>query len=237
MKKFKISDEDLARCVIKFDDIRIDSYYKDEEKLNHTFTKEFENKMYDLIYRDKKEFSLNYTKKFVVGLSIIILCIFTLSISVEAVRDKVLKIIEEIKTEFTMFMFYKDEYDINSGLLEPENNEQDLSKLPVPEYIPNGFNEVNRLESPLDAIIIYQNNEGLQIRYSVSTIENNTITLDTEDAIIEELYIGKYNAKYIEKNDMKQVFWNDSDYIYLVDCNLKDKEELINIAKNVKNKI
>nr|WP_243279225.1 DUF4367 domain-containing protein [Romboutsia sp. 1001713B170131_170501_G6] len=131
-------------------------------------------------------------------------------------------------------MFYKDKKDINSGLVEPENNEHDLSKLPVPQCIPSGFNEVNRLESPLDTIIIYQNNEGLQIRYNVSTIDNNTITLDTEDAIVEELYIGEYNAKYIEKNDMKQVFWNDDDYIYLVDCNLRDKEELINIAKNIK---
>ncbi|MGL5711978.1 MAG: DUF4367 domain-containing protein [Paraclostridium sp.] len=234
MDKFNITDEDLVRCVTKFDDLRIDSLYKDEEKLNYTFTKEFENKMDDLIYRDKKEFSLNRAKKVVVGLSIMILCIFSLSLSVEAVRDKILKIIEEIKTEFTMFMFYKDKDNINSGLVEPENSEQDLPKLPVPQYIPSGFNEVNRLESPLDTIIIYQNNEGLQIRYSISPIENNIITLDTEDAIVEELYIGEYSAKYIEKNDMKQVFWNDDDYIYLIDCNLIDKEELINIAKNVK---
>lgn len=234
MKDLKISDEDLVRCITKFDDLRIDSLYKDKEGLDHIFTQEFEDKMDDIIYKEDKHFSLKNTNRLIVGICIMVVCIGTMSLSVDAVRVKVIQIIEEIRVEFTNLMFYKDKNNSENEIIEPENNMNDVSTLPIPQYIPDGFNEINRLESTLDTIIIYQSNDGVQIRYSVSPIDNNTITLDTEDATTEELYIGEYKAKYIEKNDIRQVFWNDSDYIYLVDCNSLDKKELIKIVENVK---
>ena len=108
-------------------------------------------------------------------------------------------------------------------------------------YIPKGFKEIDKVESPIGLFIVYENDEYLQIRYSCDEISNNSIILDTEDAQVEDININGYKAKYIVKNNIQQLVWNDSVSTYLIDMESKnikminnDKEELIKIAESIK---
>lgn len=158
--------------------------------------------------------------------------LFTLTMSVEAVRSKVINVITEIYEEFTSIMFSKEDEDIHI------NSE---FKPISPNYIPKGFKEIDKVESSIGLFIVYENDEYLQIRYSCDEISNNSIILDTEDAQVEDININGFDAKYIVKDNIQQLLWNDNTSSYLIDMESKssdminnDKEELIKIAESIK---
>lgn len=226
MSKFNISDEELVRYVTKFDDLRIDNLCENEDDFNYIFTDKFECKMKRVVARERRMMLFNHGKRFAIGLCIILLCIGTLSFSVDAIRVRMIEIIKQIKSEYTMFMFSKEsDYEIGEFI-----------SFPVPQYIPEGFDEIDRFENSLGNMITYENNYNSKIIYTIDVISNNTVVLDTEDAIVEEMYIGECKAEYIEKADIKQIIWNDNEYIYLIYCSSLEKEELIKIAQNIRKK-
>ena len=111
----------------------------------------------------------------------------------------------------------------------------------LPNYIPKGFKEIDKVESPIGLFIVYENDEYLQIRYSCDEISNNSIILDTEDAQVEDININGFDVKYIVKDNIQQLLWNDNTSSYLIDMESKssdminnDKEELIKIAESIK---
>ena len=152
--------------------------------------------------------------------------------SVEAVRLKVINVITEIYEEFTSIMFSK----------EDENMSMNSKFKPVsPNYIPKGFKEIDKVESDIGLFIVYENDEYLQIRYSCDEISTNSIILDTEDAIVEDINVNGYDAKYIVKDNIQQLLWNDNTSSYLIDMESKssqminsDKEELIKMVESIK---
>lgn len=231
MKKIDITDEILYKYAGSVEDIIISKIPNDDE-LEYDFSKDFENKMNKLI---KKEKRYSLTKKILKGskrIAIIFLIIsvgiVTLTMNVEAVRNKVIEIINIIYTEFTEFKLKKDTVDREIELLEPN-------------YLPKGFREVDRMDADTGNFIIYENSENLQIRYSSDIISSNSIIVDTENALVETIYIHGNEATYVIKDNNQQILWNDGDYIYWIDREFsdnniseKDKKELIKIAENIK---
>lgn len=233
MAKLELEDELLYRGCKNLDTYLV-SKLPEEKDIHHTFSDKFENNMRDIInsQKDTMVMRLNYKKyqKIAVVCLIITMGLITVTMNVEALRVKVIDIVTEIYTELTSFKFKKekDNLDINLNFVEPK-------------YIPSGFKEIDRVESPIGKFIVYENDEYRQIRYSCDKIENNSVIIDTENATIEDIKINGYDAKYIVKNNIIQIFWNDGNVIYLIDQELndsnisdEDKEKLIKIAKNLK---
>lgn len=160
----------------------------EEKDIHHTFSDKFENNMRDIINSQKDTMVMrsNYKKyqKIAVVCLIITMGLITVTMNVEALRVKVIDIVTEIYTELTSFKFKKekDNLDINLNFVEPK-------------YIPSGFKEIDRVESPIGKFIVYENDEYRQIRYSCDKIENNSVIIDTENATIEDININGYDAK------------------------------------------
>lgn len=233
MDKLDITDEILYKSCKKLEYNLLDQL-PNEEELEYEFSEEFNRKMNKLIKYEKRHPMINsiyrYSKKIAIVFLIITMGLFTLTMSVEAVRLKVINVITEIYEEFTSIMFSKE----NVGI------DEDYRPI-LPSYIPKGFKEVDKLETSIGAFVVYENDEYLQIRYSCDEISNNSIILDTEDAVVEDLKINGYNVKYIVKNNMQQLVWNDNTSSYLIDMESggskiveRDKEELIKIAESIK---
>lgn len=233
MKEVDITDDILYKHSDRAEKIILSQIPKDED-LNHIFSDEFELKIAKLIKKEKRKSIIKTmtqsSKRIAIVFLIILSGIVTVTMNVEAIRVKVLNVITEIYTEFTSFIFSTD-----------DNDEATTFKPLEPKYITQGYSEVERFENPIGLFIVYENSEKLQIRYTADDINNNSVILDTENAIVEEIDINEYKAKYITKNNTQQLFWNDNKILYWLDQEVSneivselDKEELIKIAKSIK---
>ncbi|MEG2195666.1 MAG: DUF4367 domain-containing protein [Terrisporobacter sp.] len=235
MDNLDITDEMIYKSCKKLEQNLLDNL-PNEVDIEYEFSSKFKRKMNKLIKYEKRSPIINsiykYSKKIAIVFLIITMGLFTLSMSVEATRTKVINTITEIYEEFTSIIFSKENTNISI--------DQEF-KPTLPNYIPNGFNEIDKVESDIGIFIVYENDEYLQIRYSCDEISNNSIILDTEDAQVEDIKINGYDAKYIVKDNIQQLVWNDNISSYLIDMESKtsklinnDKEELINMAESIK---
>ena len=235
MDNLDITDEMLYKSCKKLEQHLLDNL-PNESDIEYEFSNKFKRKMSKLIKYEKRNPIINsiytYSKKTALVFLIVATGLFTLTMSVEAVRLKVINVITEIYEEFTSIMFSK----------EDENMSMNSKFKPVsPNYIPKGFKEIDKVESDIGLFIVYENDEYLQIRYSCDEISTNSIILDTEDAIVEDINVNGYDAKYIVKDNIQQLLWNDNTSSYLIDMESKssqminsDKEELIKMVESIK---
>ena len=235
MDNLDITDEMLYKSCKKLEQHLLDNL-PNESDIEYEFSNKFKRKMSKLIKYEKRNPIINsiytYSKKTAIVFLIVATGLFTLTMSVEAVRLKVINVITEIYEEFTSIMFSK----------EDENMSMNSKFKPVsPNYIQKGFKEIDKVESDIGLFIVYENDEYLQIRYSCDEISTNSIILDTEDAIVEDINVNGYDAKYIVKDNIQQLLWNDNTSSYLIDMESKssqminsDKEELIKMVESIK---
>ncbi|EQF26864.1 DUF4367 domain-containing protein [Clostridioides difficile] len=234
MSKINITDEMLYRHASNAEKIILDQLPPDEE-LNHVFSKRFERKMKKLIRQEKRnpfiKYTVIYLKRVVVVFLIVVTGLFTITMSVDALRNQFIKIVIEIYEDLTEFIFSKD---------IQTDKELDFI-LKEPKYIPKGFKEVERESSKESIFIGYENTKGDEIRYRSNQINSSSVIIDTENAEVSNITINKNKAKYVVKDDTIILFWNDEKdtyTIYLDSINkehLKNyKEELLKIAENIK---
>lgn len=235
MDNLDITDEMLYKSCKKLEQHLLDNL-PNESDIEYEFSNKFKRKMSKLIKYEKRNPIINsiytYSKKTAIVFLIVATGLFTLTMSVEAVRLKVINVITEIYEEFTSIIFSKED---NSVSVDSK------FKPALPNYIPKGFKEIDKVESPIGLFIVYENDEYLQIRYSCDEISTNSIILDTEDAIVEDINVNGYDAKYIVKDNIQQLLWNDNTSSYLIDMESKssqminsDKEELIKMVESIK---
>ncbi|MGO0884737.1 DUF4367 domain-containing protein [Clostridioides difficile] len=234
MSKINITDEMLYKHASNAEKIILEQLPPNKE-LNHVFSKRFERKMKKLIRQEKRnpfiKYTIIYLKRVAVVFLIVVTGLFTITMSVDALRNQFIKIVIEIYEDLTEFIFSKDiqtDKDLDFILKEPK-------------YIPKGFKEVEK-ENTLQGIFIrYENKNGSEIRYRSNQIDSNTVILDTEDAKVTDVMVNDYKAKYIIKDNSITIFWNDEENVYTIyfdydnknDLN-KYEDDLIDIAKNIK---
>lgn len=151
--------------------------------------------------------------------------------SVEALRTKLFDMVKDVYEKFTIYKFKIDEND---------NEKVNFLEKKSINYLPDGFEEIDRAEYDNDISITYSDGEDY-ITLNYLLIENSNLYMDTENAQISKVQINSYNADYIEKENKSRLIWQDESTLYdlKLDYINKDKysdikSELIEIAKNIK---
>ncbi|KAK2229280.1 hypothetical protein XC24_05095, partial [Clostridioides difficile] len=184
------------------------------DELNHVFSKGFERKMKKLIKQQKRSSLTNklifYSKRTAIVFLIVLASLFTITMSSEALRSRFFELVIRVYEDLTSFVFSTNEED-NLSLKNKE-----------PEYIPKGFKEVDRVD---DFVITYKNDENIEIQYVTDKISSNSIILDTENAKVKDIFVNGYKAKYIRKGTFLQLFWNDNNFIYLLNVDYQNSGE------------
>lgn len=86
-----------------------------------------------------------YSKK--ITIAFLIMGLFTSTMSVQAVRLKVINVITEIYEEFTSIIFSKEDNSVSvDSKFKPS----------LPNYIPKGFKEIDKVESSIGLFIVYE---------------------------------------------------------------------------------
>lgn len=233
MDKYEITDELLFKYCSNVENFILEQI-PDEEDIDYEYPKEFEKKIKKIIKEEKRGPFLNkifsYTKKVSVVFIAFLISLFTITMSVDALRTKLFDMVKDVYEKFTIYKFKIDEND---------NEKVNFLEKKSINYLPNGFKEVERAKYNNDIAITYYNGEDY-ITLNYLLIENNNLYMDTENAKISKVKIGSYNADYIEKENKIRLVWQDENILYDLKLDYINKEkyldiksELVKIAENI----
>lgn len=224
MKKEIVTEEWLYKYVPVLDDILL----KDIEtkvKKNYIFSKAFEKKMKKLIKKEisRKDSGIRSLAKacaiFFVGIIIAgLICTF----SVEAYRNKFFDVIKEWLGDSVQYMYHtEDKYGIIENF--------ELS------YIPEGYSEIERIESDISYAMIYENENGYQITWEQKIVlDGATIVLDSEYDSCTEMNINGIDVEVFYYVDgMKVLYFEYGKYAFFVSADAVELEELGKMIKSI----
>ena len=217
----EIDELDIAKAAQEAEKIILEQLEK-VDKEEHIFTKEFEDKMSQLIKNERTIKFTRVTRK--IGIAILIIVIAgSLSMSVEAVRIKVIEFITEVFEKFTSISYQR------------YGGEQD-DKIEVsylPQYMPEGFEMIEEEQIFNDVHIIYRNELGEEILFRQIEITTNNSIVDTENTILEKILLEDREYYYYENKGIKNIIWIQGEYQISISSEI-DKDELIKMCLSVK---
>lgn len=217
----ELDELDIAKAAKEAEEIILEQLEK-VDKEEHIFTKEFDDKMSQLIKNERPIKFTRVTRK--IGIAILIIVIAgSLSMSVEAVRIRVIEFITEVFEKFTSISYqrYEEEHD----------DERELSYLP--RYIPKGFEVIEEEQIFNDVHITYQNELGEEILFRQIEINTNNSIVDTEGTILEKILLEDREYYYYENKGIKNIIWIQGEYQIIISSEI-EKDELIKMCLSVK---
>lgn len=232
MRKIEVTDDLLYEYYPRVEEQKLDNLPKENE-IEYEFSELFNKKMKQLIKESNRSKFINHMYKYSKKISIIVIAfiisIFTLTMTVEAFREKLFDIIKEVYEEFTIYQFRTKDGKVIED-----------SGFKLPKYIPSGLKEVDRIEYDDEILITYSDGNSY-IRCNVFKVSDGNLYIDTENADVSKVMINGVEADYIVKKDDYKLVWEDGNnyYILLLDYLEPDKEkldkgELIKIAESIK---
>lgn len=201
-----------------------------DEELDHKFSRRFERKMKALI---KYERRTPWERKFYprmkiafVTIAVILLVVFGSAMSVKAYRSRIIEFFIEVFTD-------KTSYSVQ------EESPEGVAVVPVePDYVPEGYEVVRRVNSYSEYYVWYENANGERIQYNQATASAAGRFWDTERSVTDEMKVAGKVVHIIEENMVRTIYWGDEKYVYrIVGPGGLAMEELQKMARRVMKKV
>ena len=179
-----------------------------DEELDHKFSRRFERKMKALI---KYERRTPWERKFYprmkiafVTIAVILLVVFGSAMSVKAYRSRIIEFFIEVFTD-------KTSYSVQ------EESPEGVAVVPVePDYVPEGYEVVRRVNSYSEYYVWYENANGDTIRYNQVTANMAGRYWDTERSVTDKVKVAGKAVYVIEEDAMRILYWNDEKHAYWI---------------------
>ena len=174
--------------------------------------------------------------------------------SIKPLRNAVIDAIIEWRDEYLTIRYnvpesaYTEEEETTESTTEDTSSSQEL-QAPAETIIPpksieevrkptcfeEGFGEDVVIQNTTTLLIDYYFNNEYMFSFTQEVLTRNTTYIDNDDATLTQTTINNYSAQIVENKDgLKFIIWNDGEYIYQISSYVYEKEQLINVAKNVK---
>ncbi len=197
--------------------------YLDKSFFTFEFSPKFEKKMSKLI---SKEHLIKFSTRRKISKSLLAAVIaavimLTGTMSVSATRRKAIDFIEKIFPKHITVELTDDsipEYDYLQ-------TEYTLSS------VPNGYKLVEYDKSEYSVWSVWENENDDEIVFS-QTVVGGSMSVDNEHNL-EYLKINGYKAYLITENYNCTLTWNDSNYSFMIDVPINEKENIIKMAENI----
>ena len=167
-----------------------------------------------------------YLKRAAVCAATLILLCAILVMSVSALRAPVLNFVTKTTKESTDITLPNTD-DASTSDAQEIYNTDSLSV----GYIPEGFSLAERDIKERSVYLLFSN--GTQTFDICIYSNNSTISINTEDACIERMYINNHPALYSENDVCNIITMYDDNYVYIIEGTI-DKDNLVQIAQNLK---
>lgn len=204
-----------------------DERLPDEKELKSiTFSEEFLKRMRRMIARHRWGY---YALFGTVGrrvasiLVALLIAATTATVSVEALREPVLRFFAEVFERFTVIFVENDTPAESVGEME----------LYAPTYIPDGYTVVRKIQANRIYRVVYAHDSMSEINYVQRWSSDINRTIDTEGTKCSKIMVGEYSGFIYTNKGIVAITFGDGTYSYTLTGNIS-KEELIKIAKSIK---
>ncbi|MBR3918359.1 MAG: DUF4367 domain-containing protein [Clostridia bacterium] len=201
------------------------------EELSHiTFSEEFERKMQKLIDRQKKFYYYWFNtvgKRVAAIILVLLLSLTTITFSVKALREPVIRFIVETYEKFSSVVFINDKTEENTSV------DFVLEKV-VPAYIPDEFTEESTFEDESGFQTVYISNDGSKSIMIMQIVNDEAIAkANTENVTYQNIMIAEHPAIYYSNKGTNTIIISGEQYIFTVEGTI-EKEELVKIVESIK---
>ena len=225
MKKIEVTDELLYKYMPIADEMDLDAL--EEELADEAFilSPKTEKKIKRLIWNEKHKWVVEFGK-FMAKVAVVCFGILTIGLavtmSVDAYRSKFFQTVQELLGD--------------SALHTYDTNEDEQGFVPhEPTYIPEGYVEVRKELVKGRLSLIYENQDNEYIYWDQIFIQegeqfvfdveyDNVMNYKTDDGIV---HISYYDDGFV------YAYKESGNYIYILDADHLDSEEVINIFNNI----
>ena len=206
---------------------RQDALLPTEEELSSvTLSSEFHARMAKLLARRKRGYYHmfgTWGRRVASILIALLIATTTVTVSVKALREKVIEFFTEVFDTHTVVTFVDDKQDVPDEIaLEPRK----------PSYIPDGYVVEEEVETYAIYRIAYIDDNGARIVYNQRRSDNKVMTLDTEGVEHRDITINTYSGVAYTNKGVNFVIFTDEKYVYAISSTL-DGEELIKIGESI----
>jgi hypothetical protein len=180
----------------------------------------FKRKMSSLIKVQRRSYwkYFNTAGKRAAVIMIALAVLFGSAMSVQAIREPVIKFIVEVYDKFTEIFYHGDD----PGLNVPETIEIEYTLSKVPE----GYRLAESTRQTFALNTMWSNESGEDIHLSQNTVVNTGIVIDTENIPYQNIVVGDYEAIYYVKNNCQTLIWNNDEYAFILICPLSISYEI-----------
>lgn len=224
MKPIRVTDEWLYKYMPIVDEAIIREL-ENETDYDYKFSNNFNRRMKQLLWREAHP-SLKTFSSIMKRVSIFIFCtfasLFLVTISVEAYRLKFFESMQTIWKDSILYTYFSDE---------------DTEKLEiiVPNYIPTGYEEIERTVTDSQINIIYENELEQIITWDQILIQDGAnLVIDSEysSQIVKDIngypaIISLYPDGYIG------VYYEHRKYIFIITADSLSTEEIYSILQSI----
>lgn len=150
-----------------------------------------------------------------------------LTVSVEAIRVKVLNFFTEKTEKYTSFKVDEEASKSDSVAITWDN-------FYYPMYLPEGFRLESAEEFNTTKIIQFTNVNGESIQF-VQAPNGTDIQLDTENSNTSEVMINNATGILIQKENKNILFWSNNEMSFYIISSI-DANEIIDVSKSIEKK-
>jgi hypothetical protein len=226
MEHVKVTDEWLYKYMPVVDTAIIQELEK-QVNIEYQFSRKFKRKMKRLIRREAQpwiEAAQNIMKRIAVFFIGVMGVLLSATMSVEAYREKFFETTKTFFSDSVLYHYFSDEEEVSF-----QNRE--------PNYIPDGYDERERIESVISLIIIYENNLGEQIVWEQKlVVDGSNMVLDSEYDSMETREIdGSTAFVYSYSDGYVMAYYEHEQYVYYITADRLESEEMFHIISSTVN--
>lgn len=200
--------------------------YQNEDDFDVEFSEEFKQKMQKLISKDnriKMPTRRRITRALLAAI-IAVIIMFSGLMSVSATRAKIIEFVETVKSHYVNVELS----DESQPVVETIETAYTLTNLP------EGYKLTSYQQSDNSVFAIWNNDSGDELAFQQLLLNTDT-SIDNEHSY-EKIVMDDKVLYFSNSNSDSSIIWHDEFYIYQINSNALDKDELIELSKNIAKK-
>lgn len=181
-------------------------YIPAENEIEHTFSSTYLQKKEKLIKNTRKTtwYWVNTAAKRAAVIVLLMLALFSVAMSVEAIRTPVVTFFTEIYEKYVLVVYKSNGH----RAIEYEYSFSEL---------PEGYEIIGKSSNPAAVITQLWDRRGNTITLVQSVMGGDGIKIDNEQGIVTEMIVGDLPVLVYEHSSTKSVFWTLNGYAFSID--------------------
>ncbi|HZK21945.1 MAG TPA: DUF4367 domain-containing protein [Oscillospiraceae bacterium] len=225
-----VSKDILSEALLKYQIKRIKRTYPSVLYCNKMFhpNERTEEKINKLIKLEKKPYYIfinTIGKRVACFVAALFIIMIATVFSTEALREPFVSFAVKTYKKFSTIIFNEPK--------TPSGDSHIMTDFYEPAYIPNGYAKNYGEVSPLSYFCEYTDNNGNSFLFEQYELTNTQTNIDTENAVVEKIYINGLEGVYFGKKSICNILFSDGQYSFFISGTLS-KEEIIRVAESIK---